>query len=192
MSVEAARYSEGKNKIHLLVSLYSVWAIFASKAEALWGAALCYQFHLRRNTQQLEKLHWVTSESVLISDLLRRKGMQVAYICEERGLVCSVSLYAGKLNLSSEILCSIVQVPLKPFSPFAVASSRLQRLDNSTVRTYSCWQATQRRRHWLAVSSFPWLTKDKPPWTSHSTQYSCSLVRPSSTEVREPLWTAET
>lgn len=68
-----------------------------------------------------------------------------------------------KKSFSSEILCSIVQVPLKPFSPFAVASSRLQRLDNSTVRTYSCWQATQRRQHWLAVSSFPWLTKTKPP-----------------------------
>lgn len=189
MSVEAARYSEGKNKIHLLEFSKSNLCF---KSRSTLGSCALLPVSSNEEYTTVGKLHWVTSESVFISNLLRRKGMQVAYICEGGGLVCSVSLYAGKLNLSSEILCSIVQVPLKPFSPFAVASSRLQRLDNSTVRTYSCWQATQRRRHWLAVSSFPWLTKDKPPWTSQSTQYSYSLVWPSSTEVREPLWTAKT
>lgn len=155
MSVEALQYSEGKTS----TLLKYLRASFASNTEPP-----LLQISSKQEYTTL-KLIWITLESNFTSNSgLEKRNVSGLYLRERRSTnMFRIPSRREKESLSSEILYSVIPVPLKPFSPFAVPSSRLQRLDNSTVRTYSCWQATQRRQHWLAVSSSPWRTENKAP-----------------------------
>lgn len=64
ISVEPLQYSEGKT----LALLNSLRAIFASKAEAPWGAALVADFISGECTAW--KLSWIALEYIFISNLV--------------------------------------------------------------------------------------------------------------------------